>query len=151
MPASKIQDKAEVLRWFEEDRPYSYMIEQYEQKYHITTTQTMWANFRTRNGIPRRIARNDELIPWFVREEHRWAYPITMLRQEARRREGLPLTDDYAGRLQSWLDILKEEDVVVHYDEETEEGWFYVPREETDTDIIRTPAKRTRVRGTVEE
>lgn len=145
---TKIQDRQEVLRWFAEGRTYAWMIEKYREKYGIETTQPMWSNFRSRNQIPRRIARNEELIPWGVKEEHRYNQIVIMLRQEGRRREGLPLTKDYEARVDAWLKMLEEEGVVVHYDPETEEGFFYVPREDGDDDIIRKPPEPTRFRGT---
>jgi hypothetical protein len=145
---TKIQDRQEVLKWFAEGRTYSWMVEKYIEKYNIETTQTMWANFRSRNKLPRRIARNETLIPWGVKEEHRYNQAVVMLRQEARRREGLPLTEGYEARVNSWLEMLEEEGVVVHYDPDTEEGFFYVPREAGDDDIIRRPPEITRARGT---
>lgn len=140
MPASKIQDEAEVVRWIEDGKTYQWMAQEYERKYNIEATPTMFSNFRARRGLSRRITRNDELIPWEVKREHRWSYPLAMLRKEARRRAGKPLTDGDAARLASWKAHLLEEGAVVHYEPETEEGWFLVPRRMgTDTDLIRRP------------
>jgi hypothetical protein len=103
----------------------------------------MWGNFRRRRGLDRRIVRDDELIPWFVKEEHRWAYPLAMLRAEARRRAGKDLTETDQNRLKNWMEMIKEEDAVVHYDPDTEEGFFYVPRQEGDDDLIHRPKAKT--------
>jgi len=142
--ATKIVNEQEVIRWFEEGRTYQWMVEQYREKYGIDVVPSTFGNFRRRRGLQRRIQRNDELIPWYVRPEHRWTYPIMMLRAEARRRAGKELRPSEAERLEAWLRRLKEEDRVVHYDPETEEGFFYVPRRTgVDTDIIRKPARKT--------
>ncbi|MFF9095664.1 hypothetical protein ACF1AX_21325 [Streptomyces sp. NPDC014802] len=146
MGARKIQDEQEVIRWFEEGRTYQWMIDKYKEKYGIDTVPSMWGNFRRRRGLDRRIIRDDELIPWFVKEEHRWAYPLVMLRTEARRRAGNPVTDTDQGRLATWKKMLEEEDAVVHYDPDTDEGFFYVPRQPGDTDIIHAPDKKTTAR-----
>ncbi|QAY17710.1 transcriptional repressor [Streptomyces phage Werner] len=143
MPARKIQDEGEVLRWFEEGRTYDWMVEEYKRKYNIETVPSLWGNFRRRRGLPRRIVRDDDLIPWLIKEEHRWLYPLAMLRVEARKRAGAEVSDLEEKRLQSWREMLAEEDAVVHYDPDTEDGFFYIPRQPGDDDIIHKPARKT--------
>ncbi|MGW2770170.1 hypothetical protein [Streptomyces sp. NPDC001275] len=143
MAKRKIQDEQEVIRWFEEGRTYQWMIEEYKRKYHIETVPSMWGNFRRRRGLDRRITRNDDLIPWEVKEEHRYKYPVAMLRLEARVRDGRQLTANEQGRLDSWKEMLAEENAVVHYDPETDDGFFYVPRQEGDDDLIHRPKRKT--------
>jgi hypothetical protein len=147
MGARKIQDEQEVIRWFEEGRTYDWMIQKYREKYNIETVPSMWGNFRRRRGLARRIARDDELIPWEVKREHRWDYPIMMLRQEARKRAGFELTDEQEHGLAAWKRNIEEDGTVVHYDPDTEQGWFYVPRREgIDVDLIRHPERKTTLR-----
>lgn len=144
MAESKIQNEDEAIRWMNEGRTYTWMIDKYREKYGIETTPSMWGNFRRRRGLQRRITRDDGLIPWAVKQEHRWAYPVMMLRQEARRRAGHELSDDYERQLNAWLEKLKEDGAVVHYEPDTEEGFFYVARREgIDNDIIREPEAAT--------
>ncbi len=143
MPASKIVDETEVIRWFSEGRTYAWMVEEYRRKYNIETVPSLWGNFRRRRGLARRIVRDDDLIPWFVHEKHRWSYAVQMLRSEARRREGKELRDLEAQRLDAWLKGLERDQLVIHYDPDTEEGFFYVPREPQDMDIIRQPRRKT--------
>ncbi|MYT31763.1 hypothetical protein GTY73_23770 [Streptomyces sp. SID8354] len=145
MPAkSKIQDEQEAICWIEEGRPYSWIVDEYKKKYNIETSPSLWASFRSRRGLKRRTARNTDLIPWTVKEEHWFAYPLAMLRIEARVREGFDLREVDAKRHASWKKFLEEENAVVYYDADTEEGFFYVPREDGDTDIIRQPKQATR-------
>lgn len=144
---SKIQNEQEVLRWFNEGRPYSWMVEEYRRKYNIETTIAMWGNFRSRRGLDRRLDRSPELIPWQVNREHRWAYPLMMLRAEARRRRGEELRESDKTRLISWRARLVEGDLVVHYDPDTPEGFFLVPRRPgVDHDLIRDPGTVTSIR-----
>ncbi|MFF0448685.1 hypothetical protein ACFYT4_20100 [Streptomyces sp. NPDC004609] len=143
MGRSKIQDEGEVIRWFGEGRTYAWMVEEYRRKYNIETVPSMWGNFRQRRGLDRRITRDDDLIPWFVKEEHRWLYPLAMLRVEARRRDGRTLTENDRSRLTSWQEMLTAQNAVVHYDPDTEEGFFYVPRRKDDVDLIRRPERKT--------
>lgn len=150
MGAKKIVNEQEVIRWFEEGRTYAWMVEEYRRKYNIETVPSLWGNFRRRRGLNRRIVRDDELIPWHVLPEHRWAYPVAMLRVEARRRAGAAMTDDEAKRLKNWKAFLEEENAVVHYDPETEEGFHYIPRQPGDDDIIHRPARKTTPRPRAE-
>lgn len=143
MGKRKIQDEQEVIRWFEEGRTYAWMIDEYKRKYNIDTVASMWGNFRRRRGLDRRIVRDDDLIPWFVKEEHRWAYPLAMLRATARSRAGKDVTKTDQARLASWMEMLEENNAVVHYDPDTEEGFFYVPRQEGDDDLIHRPKQKT--------
>lgn len=144
MPASKIQDEAEVVRWFEEGRTYQWMCEEYERKYNIRTVPSLWGNFRRRRGLQRRQVRDEELIPWAVKHEHRWAYSLEMLRTEGRRRAGVTLRDSDLSRLRTFKANLDEADLVIHYDPDTSEGFTHVPRRRgIDTDWIRVPERRT--------
>lgn len=89
MTATKIRDEAEVLRWFEEGRTYQWMTDEYLRKYNIVTVPSLWGNFRRRKGLARRINRDDDMIPWYVEPEHRWGYPLHMLRVAARAEAGM--------------------------------------------------------------
>jgi hypothetical protein len=142
MGASKIVNETEVLRWFEENRTYAWMVEEYRRKYGIETSPAMWGNFRRRRGIDRRLTRDVNLIPWAIKPEHRWAYPVMMLRAEGRLREGKELPAPEASRLATWKQMLEEEDAVVHYDPDTEDGFHYIHRQPGE-DLIHPPAQVT--------
>ncbi|MGA5019237.1 hypothetical protein ACPCAA_17695 [Streptomyces griseoincarnatus] len=143
MPPRKIQNESEVIRWFEEGRTYEWMQQTYREKYNIETTVPMWAAFRRRKGLDRRNLRADNLLPWKVKAEHRHLYPAIMLRCEARLRAGRELNERDTKRLANWKTMLDEDKLVVHYDPDTTEGFFYIPREERDTDLIREPQVAT--------
>lgn len=140
----------EVRRWYEEGKTYAEMAREYAEKYNLAVSPTMFSNRRAARGWERRIARDDELIPWDVKKEHRWNRYLVMLRVEARRRQGLPLRERDQRELEHFLEDLKETGGVIHYDPETEQGFFVVPRSERDTDLIREPMRtgvRTRRRA----
>lgn len=150
MAKRKIVNEQEVIRWFEEGKTYQWMIDEYKRKYNIDTVASMWGNFRRRRGLDPRIVRDTELIPWEIKPEHRWKYPVAMLRLEARVRANANLTEDEQGRLASWKAMLEEENAVVHYDPETDEGFHYVKRQPGDDDLIHRPAKGRRSSGNKE-
>ena len=144
MGASKIVDESEAKRWFEQGRTYQWMVDRYLEKYNLETRISMWSNLRSRRGWERRFVRDDDLIPWRVNPEHRWHYAVSMLRAEARRRAGVELTPEFTDRLERWLMHRREDDTVVHYDPDTPEGFWYVPRRVgIDTDLIRAPERKT--------
>jgi len=135
---SKIRDLEEVLLWLKEGRSYQWIVDEYERKYGITTTTSMWCRVRGRHGLARRIVRDENLTPWKVEPEHRHSHAISMLRAEARVRRGLPLLPKVSESLANWLDRLGRDDRVVHYDRTV--GWRYVPRRQgVDLDLIREP------------
>lgn len=93
------------------------------------------------------MAYDDDLMPWHVEPQHLWAFPPRMLRVEARRRAAMDVNSLDADRLASWKKRLKEEGRVVHYDPDTDKGWFYVPaRPGIDRDLIRAPGRTTTTR-----
>jgi hypothetical protein len=144
VPPTKIVNEQEVMRWFAEGRSYQWMVEEYKRKYGIDTVPSLWGNFRRRRGLERRTLRDDDLLPWHLRDEHRWRFPAQMLRAEARRRAGKELRAEEKRRLETFIARLKRDGLVVHYDRDTREGFFYVPaREGIDTDLIRKPERKT--------
>ncbi len=148
---SKIVNESEVLGWFKEGKTYYWMVEEYKRKYDIDTVPSMWANFRRRRGLDRRQIRDDDLLPWNMRDEHRWLFPAQMLRAEARRRAGKELRPVEKEKVARFVERLRRDGLVVHYDIDTDEGFFYVPaREGVDTDIIREPERKTTRRPRVD-
>lgn len=83
--------------------------------------------------------RYDDLIPWKVRPEHRGRLDHKYLHWEKRRREGKSLTPKQLTMLQNWLERLREEKAVVMYNPDTDQGWWWVPRQADDVDLIRRP------------
>lgn len=147
---SKIQDEQELVKWIEEGRTYRWMKEQYLKKYKLDVSITMFSNFRRRKGLDGRIVRDDNLIPWQVNPEHRFAWAIQMLRAEARRRAGHVDSESVLESLAGFKRTLDREQAVVHYDPNTKQGFFLVRRrDEVDTDLIREPDRKTTQRRTV--
>lgn len=148
MARSLLQNADEFIRWWNEGRSYQWIMDEYRRKYNIAITHSAIGNWRARYGLERRQERSLTLVPWKIEEQHRYKHALAMLRAEARRRAGAPLSELQQKRLESWLAFLAEEDCVVHYDPETEDGFFYVPRRPgVDEDLVRVPPRSTRERG----
>lgn len=156
MPNRMLPDDATIRRWFAEGLTYPEMAERHLEENGIEMKAASFNVHCGRLGLPNRNVRRAALIPWTpIRPEHNNCYIINMLRRESARRSGAlkwvdPNHPDYSAyevqRLNSWLQGLKEgnhgKGVVVHYDPETLEGFHYVNRRTTDTDIIRAPKGR---------
>lgn len=113
-------------------------------EFSIYVTPNAITAWRRRNGDDLRRLRYEELIPWRVKAEHSILYPVKVLRWEARRRAGLDLAPTDASRLEAYkakLDAAFDgRGGVIHYDPDTEQGWFVVERRPgIDVDMIRNP------------
>lgn len=90
------------------------------------------ASALSRAGITERV-RYEEFIPWTpIKLEHNQAYPLVMLRLLARREHGLPEKVQDKKKLDAWLRRLHEEEAVVTYRYDSEHGFYYVRRKDTD-------------------
>jgi hypothetical protein len=132
----------EVRRWYHQGQTYAWMVQEYQRKYGLRVSPAIFSYRRSARGWERRQrTREDELFPWEVKEEHRWHRLLVMLRLEARsRRLGVETMRDRDVRdLALFREQLKADDVVIHYDPHTEQGFLLVPREPGDNDIVRQP------------
>ena len=143
MPAPKVQNETEVKRWFEEGRTYRWMADEYLRKYRLEVSPSLFSNLRGRRGWDRRINRDDDLIPWEIKREHRWAFAIRLLRFEARRRKGMKLSAKDEQVLTTWKQNLRSRGEVVHYEPDSAKGFVYVKRSRDDRDLIREPSRKT--------
>ena len=114
-----------------------------ESGYSLTRSAIAMAMKRHEVAAARPRPRYPDLLPWKVKDEHRMCLDARMLRIEARIRRGeaLPSTDVHWHR--GWRERLETADAVIHYDPDTAEGFFWVPRAEGDQDIIRHPHPET--------
>jgi hypothetical protein len=136
--------EAEVHRWYIQGATYAWMVREYQRKYDLRVSPSIFSYRRsTRGWERRRQTREDALFPWAVKEEHRWHRYLVMLRLEARfRRFGVETMRDRDVRdLAAFRERLKTSDMVIDYDPNTEDGFLLVPREPTDTDIVRQPSE----------
>lgn len=88
-----------------------------------------------RSGNTSPAKRYPEEIPWTVHDVHQTHYAPRMLRLLGRRRKGIANSAEQDQRLDAWLQQLKEAGAVVVYAPETEDGFFYVPGDWTDSGI----------------
>ena len=92
-------------------------------------------------------------IPWLLKPEHRHRHAARMLRTQARLDAGLTVGQSLRPQVDAWRVSLEGEDSVIHYDPDTEEGFWRVPRRDgidawwvrnPDLDNDGNPARATR-------
>lgn len=143
MPAKLIPDN-EVEQLIRQGKTDREIVEYLENNQGLVVTEGALRVWRYRRGLEPRRARYNDLIPWRVKLNHTHLYVPKLLRFEARRRQGLELNPRDAARLEKFKQNLAEafdgRGGVVHYDPETDQGWWIVERRPgVDTDIIRNP------------
>lgn len=136
---SKIEDRQEFVRLVRSGMRNREIVDYYAQRgIHLRPNTISMA--KRRYGLDVHEWHTD-LIPWVINQDHQGLYAAKMLRLEGRRRRGEPLTDAQLRYLENWKKKMMEDGTVIHYEHDTDEGWFYVPRRDgVDTDLIRDPS-----------
>lgn len=125
-----------IITWMQNGLSYS-QIRQLLNMDEFMLSNSRLSMIRKRAGLPPRLPRYDDVIPWTVKDEDARLYPAAMLRVTARLRRGDAITPELMARWESWFSDLKATNMVVNYTREN--GWEYVPRQPGDKDIIRQP------------
>jgi hypothetical protein len=137
MPAALLPD-SKVRRLVREGLGNAEIVDRLRQEDHIEVTPSAISVFRSRHNLPPAPGRHDDLIPWRVKREHASLWAAKVLRWESRRRSGERLNERAQRRVDAFLQRLKDQDAVVHYEPESAQGFWLVPRRHgVDTDIIR--------------
>lgn len=142
MPARLIPDSEvdQLMRQGLTDREIADFL---YKEHNISVTPNAIVAWRRRHGKKPKRPRYNDLLPWRVREEHIYDYIPRLLRFEARMRQGLPVAPKDQANVRLFkqkLDGAFPGGGVVHYDPDTEQGWWVVERRPgIDTDLIRNP------------
>jgi hypothetical protein len=117
------------------------MVDAWEQESGMRVSRSAIAMAMQRADVPaaKPRPRYEDMLPWHVRGEHRLNAQARLLRLEGRRRKGGHLTSRELNWLTTWREELAAANAVIVYEPDTEEGFFWVVRNDTDTDIIRRP------------
>lgn len=84
--------------------------------------------------------RYTDTIPWKpIAQHHNHHYALTMLRLLARTQEKQDLTPQQTARLDSWLKRMHDNNCVLAYVYDSEDGFYYVRRKASDGDSITRP------------
>lgn len=138
-------DKTTLRRYLEQGMTHDEIRIEWERVSGHRVTRQGIAAAAVRHGLAGTKPRYPEHVPWRLKEEHTRAYPARMLRLLGRRDTGGSLNDKEAKLLDSWLASMAENDLIVAYDPDDEQGLHYVDSSFKDHDDP-IPVLRRRIR-----
>ena len=143
MPGPKLPREL-VLRWLAEGVTQSEIVERLADM-GIDTSQSAISMLKSRHATGAREAAmrtvtRAGLLPWTLRPEHRQLHAAKMLRAKSRLDRGEEVGRIQRRQLETWLAGLEADQACIHYDPETEQGFWRVPRRSGIDGIIRDPA-----------
>lgn len=122
-----------------EGRTDGQIVKHLQTHENIYVTRQAISAWRKRRGADMRPL-SPKAVPWNLREEHRQTEPAKVIRWHARVERGEELSPADQVRYDRALEHLRAHDLVFHYEPDTEQGWFLVPRRPgVDTGIVRVP------------
>lgn len=135
MPKRILPSIPTLLRWRDEEGlTHAQIAERISERNRMPVTRAAVSVALSRAGEQVSVSHKD-VAPWRVRWEHRSKWPIEMLRLVSREQKGLPMSDTEAASLKNWKEKVAAADVVVAYNRD--QGFFYVPRKESDWQWVR--------------
>ena len=134
-----VPDKTQLRRYLEKGLTQQQVVDAWERDSGVKVSRSAIAMALARYGLESAHPRDryEDLLPWKIKPEHMRLMDARNLRLEARRRRGLPLSSRDEKRLINWLDELEQRNAVIVYRPNTHRGFWWVTRNEDDTDIIR--------------
>lgn len=143
MPAKRKMPSDSILeRWVEEGLDHHQIKDRILRETGEEVALSSISGHLSRVGLTNRV-RYEEYIPWGrISVDHNHAYQLVMLRIGARIGEGKEVRPVDRTRFENWAAQLKEAGVVVHYQYNSPEGFYYVKaRPKIDTGLVRVPDK----------
>ena len=125
-PQKYTPDKTTFRQWLAEGLTHQQMADRvYEQTGRRVTRAAITVALMG-YGLTSTKPRYKETVPWRVKVEHAKTYPIRMLRLLGKRRAGAELTEEENRLLDTWIDHLIVENLIVAYDPDDDMGVIYV-------------------------
>ena len=137
----KVPNKTQMRLYLERRLTQLQIVHQWEQDSGIRVSRSAIAmaikRYDLKSAKPR--PRWDDLLPWRVVDAHRMKHDARMLRVEARKRRGLPISSEEASMHAIWRKRLKDQNAVISYAADTRKGFWWVTREESDGNSLIRP------------
>lgn len=138
MPGKILPDNL-VARLMREGKTDGQIVTYLREHENIAVTRQAISAWRRRLG-ERKRPMAPRAVPWKLRPEHLTSEPARVVRWHARVERGASLSHGERQRYEKALAYLRENDLVFHYDPDSEQGWFLVPRRPgIDTGVVRVP------------
>jgi hypothetical protein len=137
VPRKLIPDH-KVRQMLRAGKTHKEIVEALAREDHIYVTPQAISAWRRRNGVEMN-SRNRTGYPGRIAPEHRQMLATRAIQWYNRREAGEKIPPAAERRLESVLKRLRAADAVFHYDPDTLEGWWTVPRREGDHPLYRVP------------
>lgn len=144
MPGKRLPDD-KVRQLVEAGKGNSEIARYLREHEGVDVTPSAIGMWRKRRGLERTV--QAPRAPWSYRPKsgHAGQVEAVVVRAWHRREAGLPLDEQRAAILAGWEHRLYGAGLVLHYDPDTPQGWWYVPAEPgVDLGIIREPDRKPR-------
>ena len=141
MPARrKLPSDSTMKKWLEDGLDHEQIRLRSEEETGEEITLSSVSSALSRAGLTYRV-RYSTYIPWKrISTDHNHSYQLSMLRLASRLERDLPVRKVDEKRLENWIEQLKADGVVVHYEYDSPEGFYYVKaRTNIDNGLIRKP------------
>jgi hypothetical protein len=145
MPAPRKLPDNTTLRQL---RAQGWTLAQIADKYNVTEA-AVWKALE-RAGFTENKETYNDIIPWEIDVRHRSTAIVQRFRSLMKIKKGIPLNPTEQHLLDTWIKVMKENDVVLDYHPDAPEndasrlgGFFYTPRlTEEGEGIVRKPRKK---------
>lgn len=135
----------ELKRCVEAGMTHQEIVQYIQEKHGRKVSRSSVSAALSRAGLTEREgARYKDELPWRVKADHMTQYEARMLRLLGRERSGLRLTDEEVDRLDSWLEWMEEDDIVVGYAPKGP-GFIYLRNEEFGDGENGVPIRRREI------
>lgn len=145
----KILPESEMRRWLRQGKSNAEIVRLLDEQHNIRVTRQAVSVWKKRAGLEMDGRyRQPRALPWRVKPEHRQLEPARAIRIQARLDRGQKVDPTELARLERAKEHLRriaaeqgwQTGAVFHYEEDTPQGWFVVPRRpEGDGVLTRTP------------
>lgn len=141
-PQKYTPDKTTFQQWLAEGLTHQQMADRVYMQTGRRITRAAITVALMSYGLTSTKPRYKETIPWRVKVEHAKTYPIRMLRLLGKRRAGVELPEDDERLLDTWLEHLSNEHLIVAYDPEDDIGVHYIDAGYMDHEDIGIPIRK---------
>lgn len=144
MPAHRKLPDNTILRTL---RSQGHRLKDIAREYGVTEA-AVWKALE-RAGFTENKPTYQDLVPWDIDPKHRSTAVAQRLRSIVKQRKGVPLNPTEQHLLDTWLQVMKDNNVVLNYHKDAPGndasrlgGFYYVPRLPEDESFIRQPKKK---------
>jgi hypothetical protein len=135
-------------------RSQGHKLKDIAKKYDVTEA-AVWKALE-RAGFTENKETYQDIVPWEIDPKHRSTAIAQRFRSIMKQRRGTPLNPTEEHLLNTWLQVMKDADVVLDYHKDAPPndasrlgGFFYTPRLPEDEGFVRQPKKKVGLSKTV--